>query len=131
MAKGKPAAKDSGHGQPMVDVLNNMQQAALYFSRKRRRMAAAKITTRPDSPSVVAGSANGTVVCSLSMVPQFGQTVWAMTDTAGGRFGLSGNNIVVANSTLLTTGTQNVGIEAKDPTGRVFTATIPIAITAA
>ena len=114
-----------------MDTLTNAQQAAFYFSRKRRRMASAKITTDPASPSVAVGAADGTVVCSLSMVPQFGRTEWSMTDNAGGRFGLLGNSIVVANSALLTASTQNVGIEAKDPTGRVFTATIAITITAA
>lgn len=106
------------------------QQSAMYFARKRRRVAAGKIVTGP-APTVADNAANGTVVTTLRLAPGFGRVTFSLTDDAGGAFALDGANVVVANSAALIAPSLSISIKATDGLRNSFTRTLPIAVTEA
>jgi hypothetical protein len=71
--------------------------------------------------SVLEASPNGSYVGTLSANdPEFGAITYSLTDDAGGRFAVSGGNIVVANGSLLdfeTTTSHNITVQATGPGG--------------
>jgi hypothetical protein len=114
-------------------VTSSAMQAALYFNRKRQRARAARIQEH-GSLLVEEGADNGTVVGTLSMIPQFGRTAYEMTDDAGGRFAILGNAIVVANGAALvfaTNDSHDIVVKATDPSRNTFTKTLTIEVTEA
>ncbi|MCK1698913.1 VCBS domain-containing protein [Bradyrhizobium sp. 144] len=74
------------------------------------------------------GTANGTVVGALSALdPDAGDTfTYSLADNAGGQFGVSGGNLVVAGA--LTTGTEQITVVATDAGGLSFQTTIGITV---
>jgi VCBS repeat-containing protein len=84
--------------------------------------------------AVAENSANGTVVGSLTDIdPDAGDTaVFNLLDTAGGRFGISGNNLVVTNGSLLdyeTSTSHAVTVRVTDSGGLTFDKSFTIGIT--
>jgi Ca2+-binding RTX toxin-like protein len=83
--------------------------------------------------SVAENSVNGTVVGSLSATDQdAGDTfIYTLVDNAGGRFALSGNNVTVANGSLLdyeAAASHNVQVKVTDSAGNTFTKTITVGV---
>nr|WP_249810728.1 VCBS domain-containing protein [Bradyrhizobium sp. 17] len=74
------------------------------------------------------GTAHGNVVGTLSALdPDAGDTFsYTLTDNAGGQFGISGGNVVVAGP--LTTGTEQITVTATDAGGLSFQKTIGITV---
>lgn len=84
--------------------------------------------------AVVEGAANGTVVGTLKVQPQFGVPTFALLDNAGGRFSVSEDKIVVANGTALvfaSAASHDVVVEATDISGIKTTATLTVEVTEA
>ena len=86
------------------------------------------------TPSIAENTANGTVVGALTTTdPDAGDTfTYTLLDNAGGRFALSGSNIVVANGSLLdfeTATSHNVQVRVTDAAGNTFTKTIAVGVT--
>jgi VCBS repeat-containing protein len=84
--------------------------------------------------SVAENAANGTVVATISGIdPDAGDTLtFTLTDTAGGRFTLVGNSIVVANGTLLdfeTANSHTVTVRATDSGGLFRSQSVVVAVT--
>jgi len=84
--------------------------------------------------TVAENSANGTIVGALSDVdPDAGDTAaYTLTDDAGGRFGVSGNNLVVADGTLLdfeSNASHSVTVRVTDSGGLTFDRAFSIAVT--
>ena len=84
--------------------------------------------------SVAEGVANGTVVGLLSTVDAdlIDSFTYTLIDSAGGRFALSGNQLVVANGSLLdfeTTTSHNVTVRSTDSTGQQVDQILTISLT--
>jgi predicted outer membrane repeat protein len=84
--------------------------------------------------SVAENSANGTVVGALSDIdPDAGDAAtFTLTDNAGGRFAISGSNLVVANGALLdyeSSTSHSVTVRATDLGGLTFDKIFSIAVT--
>ena len=85
--------------------------------------------------TVAENSANGTIIGSLSDTdPDFvlGDTArYTLTNDAGGRFAISGTNLVVANGSLLdyeSATSHNVTVQVADAHGATFSKTFTIAV---
>ena len=83
--------------------------------------------------SVAENTANGTVVGALSSTdPDAGDSfTYTLLDNAGGRFALSGSNLVVANSGLLNfeaATSHNVQVRVTDSAGNTFTKTLTVGV---
>jgi len=116
-----------------VIVAGAARAAALFYAKKRRRARAAKIISH-GAMRVEEGADTGTVVGSLSMVPQFGRTTYTLTDDAGGRFELIGSLITVADGGLLVFAddeSHTIEVSARDPQRNSFVATMTISVTEA
>ena len=99
----------------------------------RRRPTVRPPTSRSRTSTVAENAANGTVVGALSTTdPDAGETfTYTLLDNAGGRFALSGANVVVANGSLLNfeAGTShNVQVRVTDSAGNTFTKTIAVGV---
>ncbi|MFN3348224.1 cadherin domain-containing protein [Pseudorhodoplanes sp.] len=84
--------------------------------------------------SVVENATNGTVVATLSTVDVNGgdTATYTLLDNAGGRFAISGNQIVVANSGLLdfeTATSHSVTVQVTDAGGLTYEETFVISVT--
>jgi hypothetical protein len=115
--------------------LTDKQQAALYFARKRRRMASAKIW--PAAPlSVEEGSEDGTSVGFIRLVPKFGISSFELTDDAEGRFAIdagTGELTVADGESLVYDDNQSHDIEvtARDGFGNTFVQSLTVEVTEA
>ncbi len=84
--------------------------------------------------SVAENSANNTVIGALTTTdPDAGDShTYSLTDNAGGRFGISGNQLVVANGSLLdfeTNTSHTVTVLSTDSTGLSFSKNFTINVT--
>lgn len=84
--------------------------------------------------SVVENAANGTVIGALSATDadQASGHTFTLTNDAGGRFGISGSNLVVANGSLLNheaASSHSITVRATDADGLTFDKAFTIAVT--